>query len=208
MLSVGLLLSGAALFLNALMLLGKAEEKSAGVFNLFVGVFQVAAPFYTIMISDQSSWSVFQNGAVFLFGLTYLYVGVTVLKGMNGTGLGYFSLWVSIICLVYTGASVVHFHDYLNAVTWLSWAILWFLFFLLNALNKKAEAYVGKVAMIQSWTTLTIPALMTMMDGWGGKIITSVWTAVLIVSILYFILSGYKMLHSNEPSLESASPEI
>ncbi|MEH7458113.1 AmiS/UreI family transporter, partial [Bacillus sp. JJ1127] len=37
---VGLLLSGAALFLNSLVILGKAEEKSAGVFNLFVGVLQ------------------------------------------------------------------------------------------------------------------------------------------------------------------------
>ena len=34
---VGLLLSGAALFLNSLVILGKVEEKSAGVFNLFVG---------------------------------------------------------------------------------------------------------------------------------------------------------------------------
>ena len=89
---IGLLLSGAALFLNGLMLLGKADEKNVGVFNLFVGAFQVIVPFYLIITSDQSNWILYERTAIFLFGLTYLYVGVTVLKGMQGTGLGYYSL--------------------------------------------------------------------------------------------------------------------
>lgn len=74
--SIGLLLSGAALFLNGLMLLGKANDKNVGVFNLFVGVFQMIAPFYLIIVSDQTNWVLYEKAAIFLFGLTYLYVGV------------------------------------------------------------------------------------------------------------------------------------
>ncbi len=41
MAAVGLLYVGAVSFVNAVMLLGKAEPRSVGIFNLFVGVLQV-----------------------------------------------------------------------------------------------------------------------------------------------------------------------
>lgn len=129
---VGLLLSGAALFLNSLVILGKAEMKSAGVFNLFVGALQIIIPFYLIMISDQSNWTVYSYAATFLFGLTYLYVGVTFIKGMDSSGLGWFCIWVAIIALFYMVVSFVQFHDVVNALTWFMWALLWYLFFVLN----------------------------------------------------------------------------
>ncbi|MGR5920569.1 AmiS/UreI family transporter [Bacillus paranthracis] len=121
---VGLLLSGAALFLNSLVILGKAEMKSAGVFNLFVGALQIIIPFYLIMISDQSNWTVYSYAATFLFGLTYLYVGVTFIKGMDSSGLGWFCIWVAIIALFYMVVSFVQFHDVVNALTWFMWALL------------------------------------------------------------------------------------
>lgn len=129
---VGLLLSGAALFLNSLVILGKAEMKSAGVFNLFVGALQIIIPFYLIMISDQSNWTVYSYAATFLFGLTYLYVGVTFIKGMDSSGLGWFCIWVAIIALFYMVVSFVQFNDVVNALTWFMWALLWYLFFVLN----------------------------------------------------------------------------
>ncbi|MFD2970744.1 AmiS/UreI family transporter [Peribacillus deserti] len=199
--NVGLMLSGAALFLNALMLLGKVNDKSAAVFNLFVGAFQIIAPFYLIVVSDQSNWVVFENAAVFLFGLTYLYVGVTVLKGMNGTGLGYFSLWVSIICLVYTMAAIVHYHDIVNALTWLMWAFLWLLFFLINALQLELNEFVGKVAMVQSWVTLTLPALLSLTGIWED--LYNIWIVILVSSILYFCGVAYKLFNAGKISLHS-----
>lgn len=70
---VGLFLSGAVLFLNSLMLLGKAEAKSVGIFNIFVGILQMIIPFYLIVHSNQGNWELYNNAAIFLFGLTYLY---------------------------------------------------------------------------------------------------------------------------------------
>ncbi|MGF9807221.1 AmiS/UreI family transporter [Bacillus sp. PK9-021] len=193
---IGLLLSGAALFLNGLMLLGKADEKNVGVFNLFVGAFQVIVPFYLIITSDQSNWILYERTAIFLFGLTYLYVGVTVLKGMQGTGLGYYSLWVSIIALVYVTVSLVHYHDVINAITWILWSFLWLLFYVLNTSKKDVSAYVGKVAIVQSWVTLTIPALFSLTGVWGNKDMYNMWGIVLVASIIYFVYLGYRLFFS------------
>ena len=182
---VGLLLSGAALFLNSLVILGKVEMKSAGVFNLFVGALQIIIPFYLIMISDQSNWTVYSYAATFLFGLTYLYVGVTFIKGMDSSGLGWFCMWVAIIALFYMVISLVQFHDVVNALTWFMWALLWYLFFVLNAQKKNINQYLGRIAFVQSWVTLTLPSLFYFMGVWGEGFVYELWVYVSVISILY-----------------------
>ncbi|HDR7666934.1 Transporter [Bacillus cereus] len=189
---VGLLLSGAALFLNSLVILGKAEMKSAGVFNLFVGALQIIIPFYLIMISDQSNWTVYSYAATFLFGLTYLYVGVTFIKGMDSSGLGWFCIWVAIIALFYMVVSFVQFHDVVNALTWFMWALLWYLFFVLNTQKKNINQYLGRIAFVQSWVTLTLPSLFYFMGVWGEGFVYDLWVYVSVISILYFCYCIYK----------------
>ncbi|MGE7885199.1 AmiS/UreI family transporter [Bacillus sp. NPDC094077] len=189
---VGLLLSGAALFLNSLVILGKAEMKSAGVFNLFVGALQIIIPFYLIMISDQSNWTVYSYAATFLFGLTYLYVGVTFIKGMDSSGLGWFCIWVAIIALFYMVVSFVQFHDVVNALTWFMWALLWYLFFVLNTQKKNVNQYLGRIAFVQSWVTLTLPSLFYFMGVWGDGIVYELWVYVSVISILYFCYCIFK----------------
>lgn len=189
---VGLLLSGAALFLNSLVILGKAEMKSAGVFNLFVGALQIIIPFYLIMISDQSNWTVYSYAATFLFGLTYLYVGVTFIKGMDSSGLGWFCMWVAIIALFYMVVSFVQFHDVVNALTWFMWALLWYLFFVLNTQKKNVNQYLGRIAFVQSWVTLTLPSLFYFMGVWGEGFVYELWVYVSVISILYFCYCIYK----------------
>ena len=189
---VGLLLSGAALFLNSLVILGKAEMKSAGVFNLFVGALQIIIPFYLIMISDQSNWTVYSYAATFLFGLTYLYVGVTFIKGMDSSGLGWFCIWVAIIALFYMVVSFVQFNDVVNALTWFMWALLWYLFFVLNTQKKNINQYLGRIAFVQSWVTLTLPSLFYFMGVWGEGFVYELWVYVSVISILYCCYCIYK----------------
>jgi putative amide transporter protein len=193
---VGLFLSGAVLFLNSLMLLGKAEAKSVGVFNIFIGIIQIIIPSYLMIVSGQNNWELYNVASIFLFGLTYLYVGVTVLKGLDGSGLGWYSLWVAIIAVVYTLTSIIHFHDVVNALTWGMWGLLWFLFFLSNALKKKIDTYIGIVAFVQSWVTLTIPALLYFLGVWNTRFVSQIWTLVLILAIVYFVVSLFKMKFS------------
>ncbi|MFE8697384.1 AmiS/UreI family transporter [Cytobacillus sp. FJAT-53684] len=188
---VGLFLSGATLFLNSLMLLGKANAKSVAVFNLFIGSLQVVTPFYLIVISDQSNWAFFNNGVTFLFGLTFLYVGVTTLMGYEGNGLGWFSLWVAIIALVYAVVAIARSQDILGMLTWIHWSYLWLLFFLTMALKKDIDKYVGKVAQIQSWITLTIPSLFTMLGILDIAWIRNLLIGLLVLSIVYYIGSAW-----------------
>ncbi|MBA9026618.1 AmiS/UreI family transporter [Peribacillus huizhouensis] len=187
MINVGILLSGAVLFLNGLMLKGKAEAKSVAILNFFVGILQIVIPFYLIMVSDQSNWTIYGLAATFLFGLTFLYVSFTFYKGIDGSGLGWFSAWVSMIAIFYALVSVVHFQDYVTALTWLMWAFLWYLFYALNILKKPIEEFVGKVALVQSFVTLTFPALLSFIGVWEELVIQRIWLVVLSASILYFI---------------------
>lgn len=182
----GLLLSGAALFLNSLMLLGRANAKSVAVFNLFIGAMQVIVPFYLIMVSDQSNWTIYSLASIFLFGFTYLYVGLTLLKDLDGSGLGWYSLWVAVIALIYALVAYVHFDDIVSTLTWLMWAYLWFLFFLSMGLNKKIDVYIGKVAFVQSWLTLTFPALLSMTGLWKSSQVSQAWVYLSIAAIIYF----------------------
>lgn len=189
---IGLFLSGAVLFLNSLMLAGKAEAKSVGIFNVFVGIIQLIIPFYLTIVSSQQHWELYTFASIFLFGLTYLYVGVIALKGLDGNGLGWFSLWVAIIAAVYTLTEMVHFHDAVSAITWGMWAYLWFLFFLSNSLRKNIDHYIAKVAFVQSWVTLTIPSLLYFLGIWNTPVVNQIWTYVLIGSTLYFIADLFK----------------
>ncbi|MBT2681629.1 AmiS/UreI family transporter [Bacillus sp. ISL-35] len=189
----GLLLSGAALFLNSLMLLGKANAKSVAVFNLFIGAMQVIVPFYLIIASDQSNWTIYSLASIFLFGFTYLYVGMTLLKDLDGSGLGWYSLWVAVIALIYAFVAYIHFEDIVNTLTWLMWAYLWFLFFLSMGMNKKIDAYIGKVAMVQSWLTLTFPALLSMTGLWKSAQVAQAWIYFSIAAFVYFAYITIKL---------------
>ncbi len=202
---VGMFLSGAVLFLNSLSLLGKANAKSVAFLNIIVGALQIIFPIYLIVISEQTNWDFYNNAAIFLFGLTFLYVGATTLMNLDGNGLGWFSLWVAIIAVVYTVTSLIHFQDIVTGLNWAMWAFLWLLFFIINTTNKKINSYVGVVAMIQSWVTLTIPAILFFLGVSNRPSVNSVMICVLLLSIFYFVYIIVKQRISlkNEMSLSN-----
>lgn len=184
MANVGLLYVGAVLFVNALMLLGKIDTKSAGIFNLFVGTLQVFTPIYLIMTAH-NSWEIFSASGIFLFGFTYLYVGISNLTGSSSSGVGWYSLWVSILAIGYSMINFYHFGDFKFGVIWLMWAFLWGLFFLLLAQNRDIGRFTGWVTLIESWVTCTVPAFLSMTGLWAQVTTTVVWIAVLLVIALF-----------------------
>ncbi|MET3291616.1 UNVERIFIED_CONTAM: hypothetical protein ABID98_004186 [Brevibacillus sp. OAP136] len=155
--NVGLLYVGGVLFLNSIMLLGKVEGKSAGIFNLFVGVLQVITPLYLIMTAKGDTDVIFGASGIFLFGFTYLYVGITNLCKLDTSGVGWYSLWVAILAVGYSLVNFIQFGDYKFGIIWLMWAFLWMLFFILLGLKKEIGRYTGLVTLIQSWVTAAIP---------------------------------------------------
>jgi putative amide transporter protein len=185
--TVGLMYVGAVLFINSLMLLGKVDEKSAGVFNLFIGAMQVITPFYLIFTSKGEPWAIFNASGIFLFGLTYLYVGISNLKNLDSSGLGWYSLWVAILALGYSYITFAKFQDIKFGIIWMMWAFLWTLFYLLLARKKDIAIFTGWVALIQAWITATIPAFLILIGQWDMIGLNITWV-VTVLTILTFIV--------------------
>lgn len=199
--SVGLMYVGAVLFVNSIMLLGKIDSKSAGVFNLFVGAIQVISPFYLIFTANGDSWAIFNASGIFLFGLTYLYVGITNLKNYDSSGVGWYSLWVAALAVGYASVSFIHFNDLKFGVIWLMWSFLGTLFYLLLALKKNIGIFTGWVALIQSWITATIPAFLALIGQWDTVGPKTTW-GVTILAILLF-MAAYLFTKPRQSSIVS-----
>ncbi len=195
--NVGLLYVGAVLFVNALMLLGKVDGKSAGIFNLFVGALQVFTPIYLIVTAHGDPWLVFSASGIFLFGFTYLYVGIANLTNISASGVGWYSLWVAILAIGYSIVNFVHFGDYKFGIIWLMWAFLWGLFYLLLAQNKDIGTFTGWVTMIEAWVTCTLPAFLSLTGLWN-----QIGVAAEIVGVLVFaalVAWAYSRTRSGRP---------
>lgn len=164
--SVGLLYVGAVLFLNGCMLLGWVDTRAAVPLNIFVGILQVITPTYLIFTADGNNTQILAASGLYLFGFTYLYVAFNLWNDLDGTGLGYFSLFVAICAVVY---AVISFRDkdYAFGVIWIYWSFLWLLFFfLLGRGEESLGRYTGAVAAVQGWVTGAIPAFLLLTGGW------------------------------------------
>jgi hypothetical protein len=178
--SVGLLFVGAVLFLNGLLFLGKADVKGVAVFNLFVGALQTAVPFYLIARAHTPN-EILGAAGIFLFGFTYLYVGIVNLAGFKGDGIGWYSLWVAALATGFGLTTILRFHDTPTGLLWLQWAVLWGLFFVVLALGvERLTALAGWLTLILSFTTCTIPGFLLLLGDWG-KIPT--WAVVVVIAL-------------------------
>jgi hypothetical protein len=165
--SVGLTFVGAALFINGLLFLGKIDAKSAGVFNLFVGALQTAIPFYLISTATSPD-EILGAAGIFLFGFTYLYVGIGNLAGFRGEGLGWYSAWVAIMAVGFGLTNIIRFDDTATGLLWLQWAVLWGLFWLVLAMGfQRLTVITGWLTLILSFTTCTIPGFLLLLGDWG-----------------------------------------
>lgn len=175
---VGLLYVGAVLFLNGVMILGRVDAKSGAVFNLFVGALQVITPTILIITAGGDSDIILNASGIYLFGFTYLYVGITLLAGLDSTGVGWFSLFVAAAACAYSYANFKILDDRPFGVIWLYWAFLWFLFFLLLGLKLDGLTnYTGWVTAIEGIVTAAVPAWLILAGYWADwSQYTLAWT--------------------------------
>jgi putative amide transporter protein len=170
MASVGLLFVGAVLFINGAMLLGWVDAKSAIPMNFFVGGLQIITPTYLIFTANGNADTILSAAGLYLFAFTYLYVGLNLAFDLDGTGLGYFCLFVFLSALVYSGLNFAHFKDPGFGVIWLYWAFLWLLFFLVLGLKRESlSRYTGAVCAIQGWVTAWIPAFLLLTGSYAAN---------------------------------------
>ncbi|MFR9807171.1 AmiS/UreI family transporter [Pseudonocardia sp. RS010] len=203
MASVGLLYVGAVLFLNGAMLLGWVEAKSAAPLNLFVGLLQVVTPTYLIFTAAGDPGIVLNASGLYLFGFTYLYVAFNLLGKLDGTGLGYFSLFVAVCAAGYAVLNFLRLGDPVFGVIWLYWAFLWSLFYVLMGKEVgRITRYTGAVALIQGWITAAIPAFVLLI-GWWRFADTRVAIGLAIFGVVVF---GLLYPRLTRPSADTTPP--
>jgi putative amide transporter protein len=167
--AVGLLYVGAVLFLNGVMILGRIDPKAAGVFNLFVGGLQVLTPTFLIFTAGGDPNIILGAAGIYLFGFTYLYVGIGLLAGLDTTGVGWFSLFVAGAAAWFSFANFKILDDKPFGVIWIYWAFLWFLFFLLLGLKLDGlTTYTGWVTAIEGLVTGFAPAMLILTGYWAN----------------------------------------
>jgi len=186
MAAVGLLFVGVVLIVNGLMLLGVVDARSAGPLNLFVGALQVLTPTYLIFAAGLNNPdAILAAAGIYLFGFTYLYVGINLLGNLDGTGLGWYSIFVTVCALVIAGLNFSHYHsiaafDTGFGVIWLYWAFLWALFWVVLGLKREEwTRYTGAIAIVAGIATATIPAFLLLTGQWVQHL--TWWTTALVI---------------------------
>jgi putative amide transporter protein len=207
MASVGLLYVGAVLIVNGLMLLGRVDARAAAPMNLFVGALQVLTPTYLIFTSGGDPDVILGASGIYLFGFTYLYVGLNLLGGLDGTGLGWFSAFVAGCAVVYAGLNFGRLDDPAFGVIWLYWAVLWGLFFLVLGLKREElTRFTGAIAVVAGIVTGAVPAFMLLTGVWDDFMTT---TAIALAVICVLSLALYPRLREPRATAATApAPEL
>lgn len=195
--AVGLLFVGAVLFVNGLLFLGRIDAKSAAPFNLFVGALQVAIPFYLIATAPTPS-DILLDAGIFLFGFTYLYVGISNLAGQSLVGLGWYSAWVAIMAAAFGITNIVKFHDPTIGLLWLQWSVLWALFWVVLGLGQtRFTALAGWLTLILSFTTCTIPGFLLLLGEWGH---VGTWLVLVVMAATVAALAPLAVRSLRQPA--------
>lgn len=163
--SLALLFVGAVLLVNGLVLLGRIDARAAVPINLITGAGLVTASLLTaIPADDDARLALFGAVGFSLFGVTYLTVAGGTLLGADGRALGWYCAWASAVAVV---LAAINFSagDAHIAWLWSGWAVLFFAFFLsCCTADPRFDVAAGVVAIAQSITTASVPALL-MIDG-------------------------------------------
>lgn len=171
MVHVGLVFVGLILFVNGLVSLGRIPARSAAVLNLLVGGVQILLPTLIMVQAEGDHVLINDTWPSYLFGMTYLLVGLNTLLGFDATAFGWFSSFVAGIA-VYKALMSLDF-DPVFAVIWLAWAIMWLCLFLQHALGVSRlgridlQRFAGWLLVSAGIPSSTVPALFAQNGLWS-----------------------------------------
>lgn len=139
--SMGFLLFyvGAVLVLNGIWLMGRIQDREIVVINLVSGLVATGFVIQGVFGTGGGADSVRTAALKLMFATTYLWVAYNRFAGVDGRGLGWFSLFVAITAVPVFLSSIATasgFSEVWQALNWAVWAVLWFMYFLLLTLGK------------------------------------------------------------------------
>jgi hypothetical protein len=190
MLGVVLLYVGAVLVINGIWLIGQARVAAVGeagaaaaeshpffiqgrevtMINIFTGFIGVVAA-VTFMVHgnrDDDIAEIRGGGLILLFAFTYLWVAANGFLNAGGHAFGWYCLFVAITALpvalyTFNNANGNDASIYLG-IDWIAWAILWFMFFLLLALDRPIARITGAVAILEGIGTAWVFGLLLLLE--------------------------------------------
>ncbi len=162
MLGLVLLYVGAVLFINGISLLGHITAKEAAIMNVFTGIISFIVCVFNLSTGEPLLIQASAYGLLFSF--TYLWVAYNNLFQMDGRGLGWFSLFVSITAIFITWdtyQTAESFADNWLVYCWAMWVVLWGLFFALGAMKKvEWTNAIAKFTIFVAITTAWVPGYL------------------------------------------------
>lgn len=206
--SVGLLLVGVVLFVNGLSSLGVLSGRSAAPLNLFVGAAQVVFPTIVLLQSGGDPAIVNATWPSLLFGFTYLWFGLINIAGFEPAGFGWYSVFVVAIALFQAARSLSA--DPAFAVIWLTWAIMWGLFFLLLGLrvtrigNVDLGRFAGWFLVLLGIPSCTIPGILQLEGAWVSSPFAGA-VALVVLAVGFALSAVLARPRASETSDESSA---
>lgn len=158
-----LLYVGAVLILNGLGMFGRISDREIGLFNLFVGSLTLLVALQQAFGRGADADSIKSAALSLLFAFTYLWVAFNRFSGVDGRGLGWFSLFVALTAMPVALDTLRDANSVWGlwlGLSWALWAILWLLFFLLLALQKPVARITAHVSIFSGLTTGWLPGYL------------------------------------------------
>jgi putative amide transporter protein len=164
LLGVMLLYVGVVLCINGIWLIGQTRPETSplylqgrevAVINFFTGLVGLVTS-TTLLVQGNNKADIVTiagGGFILLFAFTYIWVALNNFLNAGGRAFGWYCLFVAITAVP---AGILTLNDangndasiYLG-ICWFAWAILWFLFFLLLALDRPIARLAGSVAILE-----------------------------------------------------------
>jgi hypothetical protein len=149
----------------------------------------VFTPTYLIVSANGDAAVIAGAAGLYLFGFTYLWNGLNSVMGWDGRGLGWFSLFVTVVALGFAAYDGFQAGNAPSAVMWLMWAVLWFMFFLVLALGRESlTAATGWVAAVEGIVTGAVPGMLMLTGHWQTSRLFALSLAA--VGVLMLVLAA------------------
>jgi putative amide transporter protein len=182
LLGVVLLYVGVVLIVNGIWLVGQARvaarpagaesdptvlhSREVTVINIFTGFIGVVCAVTLIVQGNRAGdlASIRAAGFILLFAFTYLWVAFNGFLNTDGRAFGWYCLFVAVTAVA---AGIYTFRDADGndasiwlGIDWFAWSVLWFMFFLLLALQRPIARITGAVAIIEGIGTAWVFAFL------------------------------------------------
>ena len=163
--ALSLLFVGAVLCLNGIWMTGRISDKEIVLINLVVAGITATVATLTA-VGAQDIGAVKSAALTLMFSTTYLWFAYNRLTGVDGRGLGWFSLFVAITVVPVCLQDAYHAQDFFDlwlALSWGVWAALWFMFFMLLTLKRPVSNTTAGLAIFSGVFTGWLPAVVILL---------------------------------------------